>query len=64
MTLRKKQEDVKVVERKIEEVQQRLGDMDVGNLQQERSELMDQEDGMREELHKATGRQQGFKVTV
>ncbi|XP_005102891.1 DNA repair protein RAD50 [Aplysia californica] len=64
MTLHKKQEDLRGVEEKMGEVRQKLGDLDIKNLQRERTNLMDEEDKMREDLHRATGRQQGFKDQI
>ncbi|KAK7482604.1 hypothetical protein BaRGS_00026205, partial [Batillaria attramentaria] len=60
LQLRKKQQDVKRLERQIADLEEQLGGLDPRNLERERQKLRMKDDEYNKELNKASGRLLGF----
>lgn len=64
LQLRNFQEELKNLDEKIVEVEERLGGLNTNNLMQERQKILKKESDLSQELHKAAGRQQGFRDQI
>ncbi|GFO47553.1 DNA repair protein rad50 [Plakobranchus ocellatus] len=64
LELHRKQEEVLKLKEKIEELRGKLGDMNLKNLEHDRQQLLKKETALTQQLHNATGRQQGFKDQI
>ncbi|KAK6173416.1 hypothetical protein SNE40_016870 [Patella caerulea] len=64
LQLRKKKLEVKQLAAEIEENTEKLGGVDLTNIERERRKLLNKEDALQKERHTATGRLQGLKDQI
>lgn len=64
LDLHRKQAQIIVLDKEIAGLNTKLGDMNLKNLEQDRQRLLATENTLTQQLHNATGRQQGFKEQI
>ncbi|KAL8624023.1 hypothetical protein ACOMHN_041613 [Nucella lapillus] len=64
LQLRQREEDVRQMERQINDLQTQLGGLDPRNLELERQKLLKKDQKLNEDLNRAMGRQQGYEDQI